>query len=445
MKNFNPLCLFALVLLSVSLATGSVSYAEATADQSSHFTHEELEQMLAPIALYPDALLSQLLMAATYPLEVVEAARWSSAHPDLSGDESVKQVADKNWDPSVKSMVAFPRILTEMNEKLDWTERLGDAFLGQQEQVTDVVQELRQKAYDAGNLRSSDQIHVDQQGQTIVVAATNPDVTYVPYYNPTVVYGPWWGMAPPVYWDPWPGYYYRPGYSEGFAWGVGITVATGFFFGSFDWGHHHANVEHVNNYYFNSDHYYNHVHDHDYHGHDEHDHGEDHHEGPQAWQHDPSHRRGVPYHDTQLRQQYGRSSAAADEHSNYRGRDLPVMTNHRDDHESSSHDQGNHNQGTHDQTNHDQRSHESNASSSGQQGDHNQESHNTVSPYHNERSSHELRAHAFEDMNRGSAVRDDSNRGRNSHQQMISQTRSAPVVKAQPNRPKHVQEHQRQN
>src|SRR5512142_1269857 len=110
------------------------------------FSQPELDQMLAPIALYPDPLLSQILMASTYPLEIVEAARWSRANPSLKGDDAVRAVQQRDWDPSVKSLVAFPQILQMMDEKLDWTERLGDAFLAQEAQVMDTVQNLRQKA-----------------------------------------------------------------------------------------------------------------------------------------------------------------------------------------------------------------------------------------------------------------------------------------------------------
>ena len=133
------------------------------------FTQQELDQMLAPIALYPDSLLSQILMASSYPLEVVEAARWSKANPNLKGDQAVQAVAQNSWDPSVKSLVAFPQILMMMDEKLNWMERLGDAFLAQQQQVMDTVQNLRQKASAAGNLASNDQIRVDQQGQSIAI------------------------------------------------------------------------------------------------------------------------------------------------------------------------------------------------------------------------------------------------------------------------------------
>ncbi len=263
------------------------------------FTQQELDQMLAPIALYPDSLLSQILMASTYPIEVVQAARWSKANPNLKGDDAVRAVEQNNWDPSVKSLVAFPQVISMMDEQLDWMERLGDAFLSQQQQVMDSVQGLRQKAQAVGNLQSNENVRVEPQGQTIVIEQANPQVVYVPYYNPTVVYGPWWWADyPPVYWGPWPGYYARPGFGAGFFWGAGITIGAGFFFGAFDWPHRHVTVANVNSYYYRP--------------------------GPRVgngpgWQHDPGHRRGVPYRDPALRQEFGRPGGQSDARREFRG------------------------------------------------------------------------------------------------------------------------------
>src|SRR5713101_7698785 len=271
------------------------------------FTQQELDQMLAPIALYPDSLLSQILMASSYPLEVVEAARWSKANPNLKGDQAVQAVAQNTWDPSVKSLVAFPQILMMMDDKLNWTERLGDAFLAQQQQVMDTVQNLRQKASAAGNLTSNDQIRVNQQGQSIVVEPANPQVIYVPYYNPMVIYGPWWWPAyPPVYWGPWPGYFIGPGFGVGFAWGIGISVGPGFFFGAFNWPYHHVTVVNVNNFYYNSVNV----------------------NRTTVWAHDPVHRRGVPYRDVALRQQFGRMSASPEARREFRGHDSSSFIGH---------------------------------------------------------------------------------------------------------------------
>jgi len=191
-----------------------------------------------------------------------------------------------------------------MDEKLDWMHRLGDAFLSQQAQMMDTVQNLRQKASAAGNLKSTDQVRVDQQGPTIVVESPNPQVVYVPYYDPMVVYGPWWWPAyPPVYWAPWPGYVVRPGFGVGFAWGVGITVGERFFFGAFDWPHRHINVVNVTNFYYRND-------------------------TMRAWEHDPIHRRGVLYRDESLRQQFRRTSASPEARREFRGRETPSSERH---------------------------------------------------------------------------------------------------------------------
>jgi hypothetical protein len=276
------------------------------------FSQQELDQMLAPIALYPDALLSQILMAATYPLEVVQAARWSRANINLNGEQAVNAVAQNNWDPSIKSLVAFPQIIQMMDERLDWTERLGDAFLSQETQVMDTIQNLRQRAYAAGNLKSSDRIYVEPQGQNIVVAPANPEVIYVPYYYPTMIYGPWWWPAyPPVYWGPWPGYYVGPVITVGFFYGFGVPVSPHFFFGACDWHARRVNVAQVNNHYFNYNTYvnrqrtiYNAVNVTN---------------TGAPWGHDPVHRRGVPYRSLPLRQQFSHVSVAPETRRDFRG------------------------------------------------------------------------------------------------------------------------------
>jgi hypothetical protein len=205
-------------ILAVLLAL-MVALPAARAEERPGYSQSELDQMLAPVALYPDALLSQVLMAATYPLDVVQAARWSREHPGLQGDEAVSAVADKDWDPSVKSLVAFPQLLARLDEKLDWTKRLGDAFLAQEAQVMDTVQALRQKARAAGRLAPDERVRIVEDGRTILIEPADARVVYVPYYDPWIVYGPWWWPAyPPVAWAPWPGYVaVRPG----FWWGVG--------------------------------------------------------------------------------------------------------------------------------------------------------------------------------------------------------------------------------
>jgi len=267
------------IAISLAPAVSAQTYTpppSARAQAQAEFSQQDLDRMLAPIALYPDSLLSQILMAATYPLEVVQAARWSRANPGLQGNQAVRAVEREDWDPSVKSLVAFPQILAMMDAKPEWTGRLGVAFLAQEPQVMDSVQHLRQRAYAAGNLRSDDRIRIVPQGPAIVVEPADPQVVYVPYYDPMVVYGSWWWPAPPVYWAPWRGYHApRPGYY--FSWGTGIPVASGFFFGAFDWPRRHTRVVSVNNYYYNRT-VVRHVNT-----------------APGVWQHDPAHRRSAPY------------------------------------------------------------------------------------------------------------------------------------------------------
>src|SRR5574341_2241392 len=153
------------------------------------FRPEELDQLLAPIALYPDALLAQILMGSTYPLEVVQAARWVRANPNVTGPQLEAAMQQQPWDPSVKSLTAFPQVLAMMDEHLDWTQALGDAFLAQQQDVMATVQALRAKAYAAGYLRSTPQQAVVAEPGLIVIEPVSPAIVYVPIYDPFLVYG----------------------------------------------------------------------------------------------------------------------------------------------------------------------------------------------------------------------------------------------------------------
>src|SRR6266852_7192939 len=296
----------ALVQLLALLLSVSVAFAQTNppAQRNAPATQPELDQMLAPIALYPDSLLSQIFMASTYPLEVVEAARWSKANPGLKGEDAVNAVGERDWDASVKSLAAFPQVLAMMDQQLEWTARLGDVFVAQEPQVMETVQSLRQKAYAAGNLRSTQQASVYQQGDALAIEPASPEMVYVPYYDPRVVYGPWWWPAyPPVYWAPWPGYYAYPGYAVGFAWGVGITVDAGFFFSTCDWRQRHVtvvnvtNVTNITNVNVNRQVVVNRP--------------ASARTVPAVWQHDPAHRRGVPYHIESLQQRFGRTTLAS--------------------------------------------------------------------------------------------------------------------------------------
>ncbi|HWO17114.1 MAG TPA: DUF3300 domain-containing protein, partial [Solirubrobacterales bacterium] len=186
----------------------------AAAPASAPFKQEEIEQLVAPVALYPDALLAQVLMASTYPLEVVLAARWTQANPKVSGAALENAMQSQTWDPSVKSLTAVPQVLEMMEQRVDWTQKLGDAFLGQEAEVMKAVQRLRAKASAAGNLKSGKEQVVTTKtegGETTIVIEPATEVVYVPTYDPSYVYGYWPNPAyPPYYWYP-PGYYYPGG------------------------------------------------------------------------------------------------------------------------------------------------------------------------------------------------------------------------------------------
>src|SRR5467141_1414669 len=201
--------------------------AASPAKQSPH----ELQQLVAPIALYPDALVAQILAASTYPTQIVEADRWMQGHSNLKGEELAKEVDKQDWDPSVKAVAQFPSVLENMDKNLSWASSLGDAYISQPQDLTDAVQTLRQQARHAGNLNGNEQEKVSTQGSTIVIEPANPDVVYVPAYDPWLVYG-----APIVAYPSW---YPVPGV---FLAGAGIGFGIGFgvgFFGGYGWGWHH--------------------------------------------------------------------------------------------------------------------------------------------------------------------------------------------------------------
>jgi uncharacterized membrane protein YgcG len=260
---------------------------------SEKFSREELAQMLGPIALYPDKLLSQILMASTYPLEVIEADRWVKKNPQLAGDPLDQALLDKEWEPSVKAICHFPAVLAVMSERITETTNLGNAFLAQEAEVMDMVQELRSKAHAQGNLTTTPEQKVIVEKETIIIEPTDPRVVYVPYYDPLYIYGPWWYPAyPPYYWGPtgislgigisyWPGIYF------GFSWGT---------WGYFDWSHHHIYIHgHERPRYVRHDQWY---------------------AAPGRWVHTPVHRRGVAYRDKHTATKYGQYPQR---HSDFRG------------------------------------------------------------------------------------------------------------------------------
>ncbi|NDY96845.1 DUF3300 domain-containing protein [Wenzhouxiangella limi] len=254
------------------------------------FGQGELDQMLAPVALYPDTVLSHVLIAATYPLEVVQAARWSRNNPDLRGEAAVNAVIGHAWDPSVMALVAFPELLARMDADLDWTQRLGDAFLVQEEDVLDSIQRLRGQAHRAGNLGSNEHVQVVREREVIYIEPARRQVIYLPHYNPSVVYGRWhWADYPPIAWS----HPRRYRSSVSFYWSPAYSVAPTFFFSSFHWSRRQVVVVNHHHHYYRPGHYSRPrtvVNQHFYSGRDV-----ARHDSARRWTHKPTHRRGVAY------------------------------------------------------------------------------------------------------------------------------------------------------
>jgi hypothetical protein len=303
MKKVTLFQIVMVLFLCMSLATPSGLMAqgakeEAAQQEGSAFRPEEIDQMVAPIALYPDALLAQVLAASTYPLEIVQAARFVQQNKELKGEKLMAAAKDKDWDPSVKAMLEFPDVLLMMNEKLEWTEQLGNAFLGQEKDVMTSVQRLRQKAEESGNLKTTKEqkVIVEKETKVIIIEPASPQVVYVPTYNPTVVYGVW----------PYPAYPPAPVYPYGYAATAAFSFAAGVAVGAAwsghggwgcGWGNNEVDVN-VNkqntftqNNYNNSQKYQKK-------------------EGGQTgqkqnWQHNPEHRGNAQYKDQRTAQKYG--------------------------------------------------------------------------------------------------------------------------------------------
>ena len=314
LKSLRNMLVWLLVLL---MAMPSPIFAQDSKTAPKKFSQEELDQVLAPIALYPDSLLAQVFIAATYPLELVMADRWVKQNKDLKGDALNNAVSKQPWDASVKALVPFPDVLSMMGQKLDWTQMVGDAFLAQQGDVMDTVQKLRKRASDAGNLKSTEQQKVIVEREVIRVEPVDPRVVYVPVYDPWWVYGPWW-------WPAYPPYVVYPFYPVGVALATGmIWFGAGLFVGAYwgSWGYWgwHNHACYVNRNYYA-------------------------HGGAvggafaggrggsgsgsaggafavQPWTHDTAHRRGVAYRDQATRERFGQQAnrAAVENRRSFRG------------------------------------------------------------------------------------------------------------------------------
>ena len=301
-------CQMAMVLflcLNLAVPPGLMAQGakeEAAKQEGPSFRPEEVDQMVAPIALYPDNLLAQVLAASTYPLEIVQAARLVQQNKELKGEKLMAAAKDKDWEPSVKAMLEFPDVLLMMNEKLEWTEKLGNAFLSQQKDVMASVQRLRKKAQESGNLKTTKEqkVIVEEQTKVIIIQPASPEVVYVPTYNPVVVYGAWPYPAYP----PYP--VYPPGYvaaTAAFSFAAGVAVGaawSGHGGWGCGWGNNEVNVNvskqnnFTKNNYSNSEKY------------QKKQNGKN-----QSWQHNPENRKGAKYPNQNTAQKYGQQRSGS--------------------------------------------------------------------------------------------------------------------------------------
>ena len=268
-----------------AFAQQAQSQVMTTTKEAAKIPSDQLDSLVAPIALYPDQLLSQTLVASTYPLEIIQLQQWLEKNKNLKDKALANAVQKHNWDPSIQAMAAFPDVVKRLAGDIQWTTDLGNAFLAQESDVMDAVQRMRAKAHSKGTLKTSAQQKVETQTveggkQVIVVQQANPEVVYVPSYDPVVVYGPPVYPYPPIYYPP-PGYY-AAGAAVAFGTGVALGAAWGGSWGwNCGWGHGDVNVN-VNNNYINN---YNK---------NNYNKGNYNKQGGQ-WQHNPQHRGNAPY------------------------------------------------------------------------------------------------------------------------------------------------------
>jgi hypothetical protein len=267
-----------------------VTPSASAPEDSAKLSNDELEALVAPVALYPDPLLAQVLVASTYPLDVAEAQQWLDQNPGLKGDELATEAEKKDWDPSVQSLVSYPDALKRLSENIQWTTNLGDAFLSQESDVMDAVQRLRAKAKEGGKLESNEQQKVEtttvESNEIIEIQPASTEVVYVPTYSPTVIWGPMYYPYPPLYYPP-----YYGGAWLGF--GVGIAIGIGIS-GGWGWGcgwHGGGNTININN----NNRYVNHYNRTN----------NINRSGNSNWQHNPQQRGGTPYKDRATASKYG--------------------------------------------------------------------------------------------------------------------------------------------
>ena len=296
-------CRRGLLVIAVLISALTSAFAQGTGDNAAPSSGqpllkpEQLEALVAPIALYPDSLLVNVLAAATYPLEVVQADRWATENKNLKGDQLKAAVDKQAWDDSIKALVSTPSVLTMMSQKLDWTQKLGDALLAQQPDVMDAIQRLRTRAYDNKKLTTTKQqkvtVQQDQGRQTIVIEPAVADTLYVPYYDPATVYGSWPYADYPPYYFGYPSYIGAGIIAAGIAFGAGYAISRwgNYWGGGANWRNNNFFINRSNNIGNN-------------------------------WQHNPAHRQGVRYTNANVQQRFGNNSlqAGRDERMDFRGR-----------------------------------------------------------------------------------------------------------------------------
>ena len=305
MKHLNKMAIeFALVVLLAAPFAGAAAQAPApapaaTAPADQTLKAEQLDQLVAPIALYPDTLLAEVLMASTYPLEVVEADRWVTANKQLKGKDLKAAVDKQTWDESVKSLTATPSVLSMMSTQLDWTQKLGDAVLAQQPDVMDAVQRLRTAAQAKDQLKTTKEQKVSTQTennkQVIVIEPTDPETIYVPYYDPAVVYGSWpYPAYPPYFWPPPLGYYPGAVLGRGLAFTAGIAIGAAWG-GGLNWSGNNININRNTNINIGNN---------------------------NGWAHNPAHRQGVRYNNANVANKFGNANIrnGAQQRMDFRGR-----------------------------------------------------------------------------------------------------------------------------
>jgi hypothetical protein len=306
------LAILSTVVLGLLIAPAMAQDAPASDDtpesdyaQPQLLDKAQLDQLVAPIALYPDALLSQVLIASTYPLEVVQAARWAEANKGLTGAKLDEALAGQDWDDSIKSLVAVPNVLSMMNDQLDWTTKVGDTLLAQQADVMDAIQRLRLKAQANGKLESTEQQKVsvsEPEGSAqpvVVIEQAAPETVYVPYYDPAVVYGPWpYPDYQPYYFRPGPGWVVGGAIATGIAWSAGFAIGNAIWGDGFDWRHNDIRVNVNRNVNINNKNV-----------------------NVTNWQHNSVHRRGVSYNNTQVKNKFANANIkSGDKKLDFRGR-----------------------------------------------------------------------------------------------------------------------------